>query len=101
MIQCWKKRLWLEEEGQDLTEYALLLFLLCLISVMAMRGFASSVTNMYSQASGRVIAATTDRSSSASSFVSTGPTLIHADSPHQQASDSILNGTVPLTSQKP
>jgi Flp pilus assembly pilin Flp len=102
VIQGWKRKLWVEDEGQDLTEYALLLSLLCLTSVMAMRGFAASVTNMYAQASGHVMTVPTmDNSSSASSFLSTSPTEIHTSSPHQDSKDSILDKTVTLTPREP
>lgn len=43
-------RLWQEEEGQALTEYALLLLLVSLVAVSAMKGLASSLTNVCSQA---------------------------------------------------
>ena len=45
------KRLWQEEEGQDLVEYGLLLVLLSLGAVAAMKSLASSVSNAFGNAS--------------------------------------------------
>jgi pilus assembly protein Flp/PilA len=44
-------RLWKEEEGQDLTEYGLLLALIALAAIAAMKGLASAVTAVFSNAS--------------------------------------------------
>ncbi|HUZ45736.1 MAG TPA: Flp family type IVb pilin [Terriglobia bacterium] len=44
------KRLWNEEEGQDLTEYALLMVLIALVAIVAMRSFGSAVNNTFSNA---------------------------------------------------
>ena len=46
MIQ-WLLRLWTEEEGQNLPEFALLLFLVCLTAVSAMGSVAIKVDGMY------------------------------------------------------
>lgn len=43
-------RLWKEEEGQDLTEYALLLVLIALAAITAMKGLATSIENVFSNA---------------------------------------------------
>ncbi|MCH8268377.1 MAG: Flp family type IVb pilin [Acidobacteria bacterium] len=43
-------RLWREEEGQDLTEYALLLVLLSLAAVAFLGPLATSVNNVFSNA---------------------------------------------------
>lgn len=43
-------RLWKEEEGQDLTEYALLLVLLSLAAVGALGTLASAINNAFSSA---------------------------------------------------
>ena len=43
-------RLWQEEEGQDLTEYALLLVLLALAATVAMKGLANAISNTFSTA---------------------------------------------------
>jgi pilus assembly protein Flp/PilA len=44
------KRLWKEESGQDLTEYALLVVLLALAAVAGMNGLASSINGVFSSA---------------------------------------------------
>jgi len=51
------KRLWTEERGQSLSEYALLLLLVSLIVVAGMKGLASGVDHAYMKASTRIIAA--------------------------------------------
>jgi Flp pilus assembly pilin Flp len=43
-------RLWQEEEGQDLTEYALLVVLIGLAAVTAMKGLATAISNTFSNA---------------------------------------------------
>jgi Flp pilus assembly pilin Flp len=40
-------RLWAEESGQDLTEYALLLTLIALATVGAVRGLSSTISNVF------------------------------------------------------
>jgi pilus assembly protein Flp/PilA len=44
------KRLWQEEEGQDLTEYALLVVLLALAAITAMKGLASTIATVFNNA---------------------------------------------------
>ena len=44
------KRLWNEEEGQDLTEYALLLVLIALAAIAGMNTLASAINNVFSNA---------------------------------------------------
>lgn len=44
-------RLWKEEQGQDLTEYALLLVLIALAAVAAMQSLASNISGVFSNAS--------------------------------------------------
>jgi pilus assembly protein Flp/PilA len=51
-------RLWNEEEGQDLTEYALLLVLIALAAVAAMKGLATSINGVFSTASASLTAGT-------------------------------------------
>jgi Flp pilus assembly pilin Flp len=51
------KRLWPEEEAQSLSEYALLLFLICLSAVTAMGSLATRINNAYSGASTHLTAA--------------------------------------------
>lgn len=43
-------RLWGEEEGQDLTEYALLLVLLSLAAIASLSSLASAINGVFSQA---------------------------------------------------
>jgi pilus assembly protein Flp/PilA len=46
------KRLWKEEEGQDLTEYALLLTLISLALVVALQGIAGAINTAFNNATG-------------------------------------------------
>jgi Flp pilus assembly pilin Flp len=43
-------RLWNEEEGQDLTEYALLLVLIALASMAALSPLATAINSVFSNA---------------------------------------------------
>ncbi len=43
-------RLWKEEEGQDLTEYALLLVLLSLAAIGSIGGLATAINNTFNNA---------------------------------------------------
>ncbi len=43
-------RFWKEEEGQDLTEYALLLVLIALASMAALTPLAGAINNVFSKA---------------------------------------------------
>ena len=45
-------RLWKEEEGQDLVEYALLVVLVALGSIAAMNSLASAISNAFSNVEG-------------------------------------------------
>jgi len=45
-------RLWKEEEGQDLTEYGLLLVLIALVAIAAMGKLGSAINNVFSNAAG-------------------------------------------------
>lgn len=45
------KLLWKSEEGQDLTEYALLLVLLALAAISALGSLAKAINNVFSEAS--------------------------------------------------
>ena len=51
------KRLWPEEEAQNLPEYALLLLLISLTAVTAMGNLATTLSNAYAGASTHVAAA--------------------------------------------
>jgi pilus assembly protein Flp/PilA len=44
-------RLWREEEGQDLTEYGLLLLFISLLSIAVVQGLGSIIANVFSNAS--------------------------------------------------
>jgi len=44
------KRLWQEEEGQDLVEYGLLVVLISLGAIVAMKGLASGISDAFSNA---------------------------------------------------
>lgn len=44
------KRLWNEESGQDLTEYALLLVLVALVAVSALNKLATAINTVYDTA---------------------------------------------------
>jgi Flp pilus assembly pilin Flp len=43
-------RLWKEEEGQDVVEYALLLVLISLIAILSMKAVGVAVSNVFSNA---------------------------------------------------
>ncbi len=43
-------RLWKEEEGQDLTEYALLLVLISLAAITSMKSLATAIEGVFSNA---------------------------------------------------
>ncbi len=43
-------RLWREDEGQDLTEYALLIVLIALALVGSIRPFASAISSVFANA---------------------------------------------------
>ncbi|MGA7224287.1 MAG: Flp family type IVb pilin [Candidatus Acidiferrales bacterium] len=47
-------RLWKEEEGQDLTEYALLLVLVALAAIGSLGTLASAINNVFSKAAGNL-----------------------------------------------
>ena len=44
-------RLWSDEEGQDLTEYALLLVLLTLAAIGSLSGLATAINGVFSSVS--------------------------------------------------
>jgi pilus assembly protein Flp/PilA len=52
-------RLWKEEEGQDLVEYALLVVLISLGAVASMRTLAKAVSDAFSNAAGNLTSAVT------------------------------------------
>jgi Flp pilus assembly pilin Flp len=48
------KRLWYEDEGQDLTEYALLLVLLTLAAVTTLNGLASAINGTFTNVTNKL-----------------------------------------------
>ena len=52
------KRLWKEEEGQDLVEYGLLVVLISLFAVAAMNSLASGISDAFSNATAQMTSAT-------------------------------------------
>ncbi|MGA2983202.1 MAG: Flp family type IVb pilin [Terriglobia bacterium] len=44
------KRLWQQDDGQDLVEYGLLLFLVALVAVASMKDLASSISGVFKSA---------------------------------------------------
>jgi pilus assembly protein Flp/PilA len=51
------KRLWKEEEGQDLTEYALLMVLIALVAIASMQTLGVTISNVFSNAAGNLTTA--------------------------------------------
>lgn len=51
------KRLWQEEEGQDLVEYGLLLVLIALVAIASITSIGSSVKNIFSNAAANLSSA--------------------------------------------
>lgn len=52
------RRLWKEEEGQDLVEYALLLVLISLVAVATMKTLGQAVSDAFSNAAANLTTAT-------------------------------------------
>jgi pilus assembly protein Flp/PilA len=52
------KRLWQEEEGQDLVEYALLVVLIALGAILGMKGLATDINNVFLAAGANLTANT-------------------------------------------
>ncbi len=48
------RRLWREEDGQDLVEYALLLVLMSLAAIGSIGGLANAVNNSFAKAASNV-----------------------------------------------
>jgi pilus assembly protein Flp/PilA len=53
------RRLWQEEEGQDLVEYALLVVLIALGAIVAMKSLASAISDAFSNAGANLTSAAT------------------------------------------
>lgn len=49
-MNAFLRRLWKDEEGQDLVEYALLVVLIALGAIAAMRGLSKAISNVFSNA---------------------------------------------------
>jgi len=52
------RRLWRDQAGQNLTEYALLLVLIALAAVASMNTLASTIKNVFSNAAANLSSAT-------------------------------------------
>lgn len=52
------QRLWRNEAGQDLTEYALLVVLIALAAVASMKALATAISNVYSNAAANLTSQT-------------------------------------------
>jgi Flp pilus assembly pilin Flp len=57
-MRAFLSRLWREEAGQDLTEYALLMVLIALASIAAMNSLAQAISNVYGNAATNLSTAT-------------------------------------------
>ena len=56
MMDFWM-RLWSEEDGQDLTEYALIMALISLVAMAALQVIGTTVHNIFSTASSNLTSA--------------------------------------------
>lgn len=98
MIQL-LNRLWPDEAGQDVAEYALLLVLICLTAVTAMGAFATSVSSLYSSTSTQVVSVTNSRSD-VSSLAGTAES-IHTNSAAAGLSGKLYTKKAALDSRNP
>jgi Flp pilus assembly pilin Flp len=73
------KRLWSEQKGQNVPEFALLLFLVCLTAVSAMGALAIKVNSMYFTVSTHMVAASNPALTGAGSFTGGAPSLAQID----------------------
>ena len=53
------RRLWQEEEGQDLVEYALLVVLIALGAILAMKSLAGAISDAFANAGATLTSAAT------------------------------------------
>ena len=53
-LRALTKRLWNDDEGQDLVEYALLVVLIALVVVVTIQGIGHTVNNVFSNANAAV-----------------------------------------------
>ena len=51
------KRLWKEEEGEDLTEYALLMVLIVLVAIASLQTIGTTISNVFSNAAANLTSA--------------------------------------------
>jgi len=51
------KKLWQEEEGQDLTEYALLLVLVSLVAIATMQTLGNTISTVFANAASNLVSA--------------------------------------------
>jgi len=51
------KRLWEDEEGQDLVEYGLLLLLVALVAVTSMKTIGGAISNIFASAASNLTSA--------------------------------------------
>ena len=51
------KKLWQEEEGQDLTDYALLLVLVALVAIATMQTLGSTISTVFANAASNLVTA--------------------------------------------
>lgn len=51
------KRMWSEEDGQDLTEYVLIMVLISLLAITVLRGIGLTLANAFSTASSNMASA--------------------------------------------
>ena len=52
------KRLWQEDKGQDLTEYALLMVLVALVAIATMQTLGTTISSVFSNAAANLSSAT-------------------------------------------
>jgi Flp pilus assembly pilin Flp len=50
------KRVWKQDDGQDMVEYGLLLFLIALAAIASMKGLASSISTVFKNAAASLTA---------------------------------------------
>jgi len=53
-MEGYMRRIWQEEEGQDLVEYGLLVVLIALFAIAGMGQLGSAVSNVFSSAAGNL-----------------------------------------------
>lgn len=57
-MKQWVNKLWREDEGQDLTEYALLIVLVALVAIATMQTLGGTISNVFSNAASNLASAT-------------------------------------------